>query len=194
MSKIYKKHFSVYNFEKLENWLNQMADDGLTLSSVESVGFSITGNRNGKYEFIETKKGEYKFRVLLLDKPHIYYDSHKQINFVSGTGAECVGYYNRFAIFRQKTEDGDFNLYSDNNSQIKFVSILLKSLIAYAISYFILWILTIILLLPASHFVVEIDIILLSLLFLGFETYFIVGIIKMAKKLKKLKQEATLFE
>ena len=61
MRQTIRKWFWVWEFEKEEKWLNDMAVKGLSLVS---VGFC-------RYEFEDSMPGEYRVRLLLLDKmPH----------------------------------------------------------------------------------------------------------------------------
>lgn len=195
MSKIIKKSFNVYDFDKFENWLNQMADEGFTLSSVEHCGFPVFNNKKAKFHFAKTEDEKYTFRVLLLNEHHKFYDAHKQTSFVTGTGAEFVCYYNYYAIFKQKSELGEFNLYSDKTAKINYLSKLLKTFIFLSILCLVLGVFTILnFLIPPVHSAVALDIAFFTLFYLFFEVYNIIGIVKTSKKLKKLKQEALLFE
>lgn len=98
------------NFEKEEKWLNEMAAKGLNL-----VKYSF-----GKYTFEEGTPGEYIYRLQLLDKMPSDPESKDYIEFMEDAGIECVETYMRWAYFRKKLKDGAFNLYSDNDSKIKY--------------------------------------------------------------------------
>ena len=109
MRKNIRKWFWVWEFDKEEQWLNEMAAKGLALVS---VGFA-------KYEFEECIPGEYQVRLELLENQPAHAESQKYIGFIEETGAEQVGQFLRWVYFRKKTAAGPFDLYSDLESRIK---------------------------------------------------------------------------
>ena len=100
--KTIRKWFWVWDFEKEEDWLNEMAMNGWVL---ESVGFCT-------YHFLRCEPGEYSVRLEM----HPYDESY--ISFMKDTGAEYVGRMMMWIYFRKKVEDGAFDLYSDLDSKI----------------------------------------------------------------------------
>ncbi|MBQ6711188.1 MAG: DUF2812 domain-containing protein [Clostridia bacterium] len=104
-----KKWFWVWEFDKEEQWLNEMAAKGLALVG---VGFC-------RYEFEECVPGEYQVRLELLENQLQHAESQQYIRFLEETGVEQVGNYFRWVYFRKKTADGPFDLYSDLESRIK---------------------------------------------------------------------------
>ena len=101
-SRTIRKWFWVWEFEKEENWLNEMAMNGWVL---ESVGFCT-------YHFIRCQPEEYTVRLEM--RP--YDESYAQ--FMEETGAEFVGRMMMWIYFRRKTADGPFDLFSDIDSRI----------------------------------------------------------------------------
>ena len=101
-SRTIRKWFWVWEFEKEEAWLNEMAAAGWVL---ESVGFC-------KYHFVRCAPGEYTVRTEM----HPYDEGY--VKFMEKTGAEYVGRMMMWIYFRKKTEDGVFDLYSDIDSRI----------------------------------------------------------------------------
>ena len=108
MRKTVRKWFWVWDFDKEEQWLNQMAAKGLVLVG---TGFC-------RYEFEECLPGEYQVRLELLKHQLQHAESQQYIQFIEETGAEQVGNYFRWVFFRKKTADGPFDLYSDLESRI----------------------------------------------------------------------------
>ena len=106
------KLFWAWEFEKEEKWLNEMAAKGLSLVS---VGFC-------KYEFEDSLPGEYRVCLQLLDQLSCHPESKKYMEFLETTGAEHVGSFMRWAYFRKKVAEGNFELFSDNASRIKYIS------------------------------------------------------------------------
>lgn len=115
MRKVIKKFFWVWDFDKEEKWLNDMAAKGLALVS---VGFC-------KYEFEDCLPGEYKVCLQLLEKSPRNPEMQKYLEFVESTGAEHVGSFTRWVYFRRKASEGDFNLFSDNASKAKYLTSML---------------------------------------------------------------------
>lgn len=107
MKHIVRKVF--FDFEKEEQFLNEMSTKGLALTSYSWC----------KYEFEVAPKGEYIYRLELLDHPVEQEESQKYINFIEDTGAELVTSYHRWVYLRKKTSDGEFSIFSDMTSKIK---------------------------------------------------------------------------
>jgi hypothetical protein len=103
------KWFFAWDFEKEEKWLNEMSAKGLQLVS---VGFC-------KYLFEEADRGEYMYRLELLDYLPSNAESIAYIRFLEETGIEYIGSVLRWAYFRKKAADGVFELYSDVDSKIR---------------------------------------------------------------------------
>ena len=101
-SRTIRKWFWVWEFEKEENWLNEMALNGWVL---ESVGFCT-------YHFIRCQPEEYTVRLEMRPYDEAY------VQFMEETGAEFVGRMVMWIYFRKKTADGPFDLFSDIDSRI----------------------------------------------------------------------------
>lgn len=110
MKKIVRKIY--FDYEKEEKFLNQMSENG----------WGLTNYSWGKYEFEETQKGEYIYRLELLEFPIDDPNSEEYIEFMKDLGAEVVATYNQWVYFRRKATEGEFNLYSDIDSRIKHYS------------------------------------------------------------------------
>ena len=104
-----KKWFWAWDFQKEEQWLQQMAAKGLALVS---VGFA-------RYEFEDTQCGEYDVCLQLLEQNIKHPESVKYIEFLESTGAEHVGSYFRWVYLRKKRAEGGLQLFSDHESRIK---------------------------------------------------------------------------
>ena len=113
-SRTVRKWFWVWEFEKEEAWLNEMAANGWVL---ENVGFC-------KYYFVRCEPGEYTLRTEM----HSYDESY--VKFMEETGAEYVGRMLAWIYFRKKTEEGIFDLYSDIDSKISHLDRIAKMLAA----------------------------------------------------------------
>ena len=97
-----------WNYEKEEAWLNGKSAQGLAL----------TGYSWCRYEFEDSNKGEYVYRIELLSHPSSHPESQKYIAFLEDIGIEHVSSYMRWIYLRKKSADGAFDLYSDIDSKI----------------------------------------------------------------------------
>ena len=101
--KTIRKWFWVWDFEKEEDWLNEMAMNGWVL---ESIGWCT-------YHFVRCEPGEYSVRLEM--HPH----DEPYESFMKETGAEFIGRMVMWVYFRKKTADGPFDLFSDIDSRIR---------------------------------------------------------------------------
>ena len=179
MRRIIHKWFWVWNFDKEEQWLNEMAAKGLCLVS---TGFC-------KYEFEDCLPGEYQIRMQLLDKLPHHPESQKYIEFLEDTGAEQVGSFTRWVFFRTKASLGDFNLFSDNASRVKYLTSMLSFIT----------------LVVALNLLIGLENLAIAMLtgfpgnYLGFINlaiglFGLPGTIKLWKKRNRIKKESQLFE
>jgi len=109
------KWFWAWDFDKEEEWLNDMAAKGLALVAIGPF----------KYTFEEALLGEYLIRFILLDNIPRHTESELYIKSVEKTGAEYLGSVARWVYFRRKADKGKFSLISDFNSRIKHLDRLL---------------------------------------------------------------------
>ena len=112
--KTIRKWVWVWDFDKEEEWLNEMAMNGWVL---ESVGLCT-------YNFVRCEPGEYSVRLEM----HPYDESY--LAFMRETGAEYVGRMMLWIYFRKKTADGPFDLCSDIDSKISHLDRIGKMLAA----------------------------------------------------------------
>ena len=101
-SRTMHKWYWVWEFEKEDDWLNDMALNGWVL---DSVGFCT-------YHFVRCEPGEYSVHTEMHPADEGYVD------FMRETGAEYVGRMMMWMYFRKKTADGPFDLFSDIDSRI----------------------------------------------------------------------------
>lgn len=112
--KIVHKWVWVWDFEKEERWLNEMAMSGWLL---DKVGFCV-------YHFIACEPGSYSIRLEMRPQDEAY------LQFMAETGAEYVGRMLQWIYFRKPTACGSFDLYSDLDSRIAHLNRIGKCLIA----------------------------------------------------------------
>lgn len=100
--KTVRRWFWVWDFDKEDQWLNEMAMSGWVL---DSVGFC-------KYDFVKCEPGEYTVRLEMHDQDDEY------VAFMEETGAEYIGRMVKWIYFRKKAVDGPFEIFSDIDSRI----------------------------------------------------------------------------
>lgn len=100
-----RKWFWAWDFDKEEEWLENMAQNGWTL---DSVGFCT-------YHFIKTEPGEYSVRLQYLP---IAEENGEYADLMEESGAERLGRMVQWVYYRKKSEDGSFELFSDLDSRI----------------------------------------------------------------------------
>lgn len=120
MRKTIRKWFWVWDFDKEEQWLNDMAAKGLCLVS---VGWC-------RYEFEDCVPGEYSVRLELLKERPDHPESGKYLEFLEETGAEHVGSYQKWVYLRKKKSDGEFALFSDNESRVQHLTRIIRMITA----------------------------------------------------------------
>ncbi|MCL2057994.1 MAG: DUF2812 domain-containing protein [Oscillospiraceae bacterium] len=103
------KLFWLWDFEKEEAWLNEMADRGWALVD---VGFT-------KYVFEESAPGEFNVRLEMLEKHVDHPESQAYIRFLGESGVEYVATLFRWVYFRKKAGATPFDLFSDIDSRVR---------------------------------------------------------------------------
>lgn len=179
MRKIIRKWFWVWDFDKEEHWLNEMAAKGLCLVS---VGWC-------RYEFEDCVPGEYSIRLELLKEKPMHPESVKYVEFLEETGAEHVGSYMRWVYTRKKKADGEFQLFSDNESRIRHLTRIIRfvNLLAGVNLYAGLYNLFL-------FFLLGNEVSLLGLINLTLSALIFYGDYKLWRKRKLLKEEQRVFE
>lgn len=116
MRKVVHKWFWMWDFDKEEKWLNEMAAKGLALTS---VGYC-------RYEFEDCVPGEYKICFEFLGNRFSGVEKAKYIEFLEETGAEHVGTFSNWIYFRKKTSEESFQLFSDYSSRIQYLTRIIR--------------------------------------------------------------------
>ena len=98
-----------WDYEKEEKWLNDMSAKGMMLTDISWC----------RYVFTDGHNSEYTYRIELLEHAPTHPESISYIKFMEQSGIECVATYMRWAYFRRKSSDGEFDIYTDIDSKIK---------------------------------------------------------------------------
>ena len=109
MRKTIRKLFWAWDFDKEQDWLNEMASKGLAMVS---YGFC-------RYDFEETEPGEYRIAIELLPHKLNHPESEQYLRFLEEAGIEMVGSWMRWIYVRRKADGGEFELLSDRKSKVE---------------------------------------------------------------------------
>ncbi|MDR0841151.1 MAG: DUF2812 domain-containing protein [Christensenellaceae bacterium] len=107
MKQIIRKAY--YDYEKEEAWLNGMAAKGLLLTDYSWC----------RYAFEEGTPGAYIYRIELLEHAPTHAESRNYLEFLEESGIDIVAYYMRWVYLRKKAADGPFDLFSDAASRMR---------------------------------------------------------------------------
>ena len=118
MRQVIRKWFWAWEFDKEEQWLNNMAARGKALISARYI----------TYEFEDSQPGEYAVRLEMLENSPTGPEGQQYIEFVESTGAEFVGRVMKWVYFRKKTADGPFEIHGDNATRIRHLTGIIRLL------------------------------------------------------------------
>ncbi len=99
-----------WDFEREEQWLNEMAARGLSLSDYSWC----------RYVFEDTPPGKYLYRIELLRYTPAHPESAAYLRFLEENGVEHVTSYLRWVYLRKPAAEGAFDLYTDADSRLRF--------------------------------------------------------------------------
>ncbi|WP_404348106.1 DUF2812 domain-containing protein [Sutcliffiella horikoshii] len=173
------------DFEKEENWLNNMCKQGYALNKIA----------NNYYYFEACEPGEFSYRIEFLKEETIP-EKDSYLEFMNEMEIDHIAAINRWQYFRRKTILGDFTIYSDIQSKIEH----------YQRINIIWYILAVIFILPAFFLLsdlllssfMKIDINLPSALmnigFLIIGLFFLKKALPLTKKISALKNDQNLYD
>ena len=95
-----------YDKDKETEWLNEMSDKG----------YAMTGFFAGFYKFEKCEPGEWRYQIDFGSKLFKVTEDYRQ--FMEETGAEVIQPWGYWIILRKKAAEGDFELYTDVDSNI----------------------------------------------------------------------------
>ena len=112
MKKVLHKCFWIWEFDKEEEWLNQMSAQGWQLRDVSLF----------RYVFEKGEPCEYAYKLELLDNLPGTSKSVEYIEFIEETGIEMIGSLMRWVYFRKKNDGKGFEIFSDLQSKINHIN------------------------------------------------------------------------
>lgn len=186
MRKTVRKFFGLWNLDKEEKWLNEMASQGWYLISV----------KRWHYEFEQATPGMYNIRLEFMKKGPAHQDNQRYISFLQETGVIYIGGVGYIAYFAGST-DNNFELFSDNTSRINYYNRIIKEMKYWVgFSWFntltqvVFFILNILDFAPYDmlhNFV-------FATIWLLISTFYTKGLVKNIKKRKALREQQNIFE
>ena len=98
-----------WDFEKEEQWLNEMSAKGMAFTDYSWC----------RYVFTDTPDNQYIYRIELLENLPTHAESIAYLRFLEENGVECVATYMRWVYLRKPASEGPFDIYTDIDSKIK---------------------------------------------------------------------------
>lgn len=118
--KTLRKWFWAWDFDKEEEWLEELARNGWVL---DGVGFCT-------YHFLKAEPDEYSVRLQYLP---IAEESSDYSSLLEESGVERVGRMVQWVYYRKKTADGPFEIFSDLDSRIGHLEKIARLMLIFAI-------------------------------------------------------------
>ena len=112
--KTIRRWYWVWDFDKEERWLNEMAMQGWALAE---VGFC-------RYVFEKCEPGEWIVRLQMKQSDPDY------VEFLEELGAEYIGRVVQWIYVRRRAEEGSFELFSDIASRLEYLQWIARMLLA----------------------------------------------------------------
>ena len=165
------------DYEKEENWVNEMAAEG----------WHLRRNIISLFVFEQGEPGKYIYRnELVVGGKKDYYE------FLESLNIECVSKFGVWAYYRKEAADGEFELLSDAISKIKYLKSISKIFISIAILCILVGLFNVYTGLTTSPFVfISISLGLINV-FLGLLMF--VPIRKIQRRKKHLEHDLHIFE
>ena len=98
-----------WDFEKEEQWLNEMSARGMAFTDYSWC----------RYVFTDAPGGQYIYRIELLENMPTHPESVAYLRFLEENGVEVVSTYMRWVYLRKPASEGAFDIYTDIDSKIR---------------------------------------------------------------------------
>jgi len=105
----YIVHKAYWDYEKEEQWLNEMSAKGMAFTDYSWC----------RYVFTDAPNSQYIYRIELLENLPTHPESIAYLRFLEENGVEYVASYMRWVYLRKPASEGPFDLYTDIDSKIK---------------------------------------------------------------------------
>lgn len=180
MRKVIWRVFTIWNYDKEEDWLNDMSSKGLQL-----VNPGIA-----RYTFEEGTPGEYQYRIEFLDHWPNHPESDAYIRFMEEAGVEYMGSVKNWVYFRKKASDGPFDLFNNIDSRLNHIRKIFR-LMAFLTPLMLYWVVYTFTY-GTKHF--DTPMFFCAVLFSVMSCFMLYGTVKLGLKIRKLKLERRIHE
>ncbi|MEA4869095.1 MAG: DUF2812 domain-containing protein [Christensenella sp.] len=102
-------HKAIWDYEKEEQWLNEMSAKGLAFTDYSWC----------RYVFTEAPANQSIYRIELLENMPTHPQSQAYLRFLEENGVEFVSSYMRWVYLRKPASEGAFDIYTDIDSKIR---------------------------------------------------------------------------
>lgn len=174
MKKVYKLFF-IWDYEKEEKWINEMSQKGLQL---KRVGFC-----NYWFEEIDANL---TYRIELLPSGVNTPESKEYIEFLSELDIQVVAVYTNFIYIRK---NGDFELFSDEESRKKYLASLRNYASRFALLSLANLLLPVLYILFLRNAAVNMILLMLGLVNFTLLLLFIYAIVRIQRKIRELNKD-----
>lgn len=106
----YRLNF-IWDYDKEEKWLNEMAKEGWRLDKYFFV----------RYDFVSCEPGEYEYKIQLLDEVANSVKNRDYLDFLRDMGISVVSKWFRWIYLEKKADGEPFDIFSDRNSRLKHI-------------------------------------------------------------------------
>lgn len=175
---MYKKISRFFiDYEKEEQWLNNMSEKGYHFKS-----FNLFF-----YLFEVNKEESYTYRIELLPKDH---GNQDYLSFMEDTGVEHVDSYLKWIYLRKPKSLGTFENYTDNRTKLELLNRIFYFQLAVTLFSFIVFIVELGLLLHGFHLLILLSCSFIAVLTLGVATVSL----RNWRRIRKLKEDIELHD
>lgn len=106
------RFWTIADYEKEEQWLNEMAREGWALSAVYFC----------RYIFRRSKAGEYLYKLDVVERNGSDEVKESYFNFLTECGIRVVGSYKDWIYLQKRADEGPFDMKDDTYAKLRLVN------------------------------------------------------------------------
>lgn len=112
MNKVIVKFFTLDEFEKEENWLNEMSENGMELIKADFIW----------YTFRPREKDKYQYKIMFYDKAKSGPEWDDFMEILSESGIEVVSRYFNWLYLKKENDGTPFQLFNTVREELAHVN------------------------------------------------------------------------
>ena len=112
MNKVIVKLFTLDEFEKEENWLNEMSENGMELIKADFIW----------YTFRPREKDKYQYKIMFYDKAKSGSEWDDFMEILSESGIEVVSRYFNWLYLKKENDGTPFQLFNTLREELAHVN------------------------------------------------------------------------